>query len=160
MAKVPYDALRGRIDLPGVEGGTLAWNPSRAEPTAEDLLVRAAFEFLTKNGALSRVDARALGRHLGREAPPEDRVAFLDAFSHLGIGRLLLAREESARYTFHGEGLVGADKPDSTTCAIALGFAEGLVQAATGGDALGTELSCRSRGGSQCTFVVVARRAQ
>lgn len=140
-----------------LDPGRLAWDPTTEEPSPEDILVTAAFHFLTKNGALDFEKARELGRALGMSLPPGQFTPFLNALSHLGLGKLALASQERARYLFRSENLAGAERGRSSSCGIALGFAEGLVRAETGRDALGAEMECRSRGAHACTFVVIVK---
>lgn len=140
-----------------IEPGRLSWDPTTVEPSAEDILVTAAFRFLTANGALSYDAGRELGRALGQVVPTDDVEEYVRALAHLGVGRMALVAGEGGRYTFSAEGLVNAERVRSPACGLALGFAEGIVRALEGREALGAEMSCRSRGAASCTFVVIAR---
>lgn len=138
--------------------GSLAWVAPGPSPAVEDRLVRAAFHHLVRNGTLGPVRARELGRALGREARPGELAAHLDAFAHLGLGDLRILSEEPGRCAFAGRDLLeSAAGPNAASCALALGYAEGLVEGLHGKRALGSEMTCRSRGHAECTFVVMAR---
>ena len=143
--------------VPTIEPGSLAWVPQADPPEAEDLLVHAAFQFLARPGALNIEQAREFGRALGKSANPEEVSAFLDAYSHLGIGSIALAEDGHGRYIFEAKDIPIEGSARPMGCAIALGFLEGLVQAAAGHTTLGAETACRSRGASSCRFVVMPK---
>lgn len=140
-----------------IEPGSLAWVRSAEPPAPEDRLVRTAFQFLVDPAGLAPGKARELGRAIGAQARADELADHLDAFSHLGIGRLTFAMFESDRYLFHGIGLRGSESPNAPACALTLGFLEGVVGASTGHAALGAEMTCQSRGDERCTFTIRAR---
>lgn len=138
-----------------IEPGSLAWVSPSQHPAAEDRLVTTAFHFLVDPVGLLPSKARELGRTIGSQARSDELVDYLDAFSHLGIGRLRFDQLENERYTFYGEALRGSERPNAASCALALGFLEGAVGAGSGG--FGAEMMCRSRGHERCVFTVRAR---
>jgi len=140
-----------------LEPGTLAWVSPAEAPASEDRIVRTAFHFLVDPTGLAPMRARELGRTIGRSARSDELADHLDAFSHLGIGRVRFDALESDRYVFHGDALRGSERPNSPSCALALGFLEGVVGATTGHVALGAEMRCRSRGDERCVFTIRAR---
>lgn len=139
------------------ELGTLAWVTRTTEPSAEDRIVTTAFQFLVDPAGLGPARARELARTLGRQVDGSPVHLYLDAFSHLGIGRLKLEQDEPERATFVGEGLRGAQRPNATACAFALGFLEGAMETRLGRATLGAEIRCASHGHPACTFVVMRR---
>lgn len=149
----------GRIEFEAPAPGALTWTPANPEEVPEDRVVREAFRFLSSGAGLAPEAARELGRAMGLRARGGDLPVYLDAFSHLGLGRLTLASVDADRYVVHGHDLAGAERAPSTTCALALGFVEGAVGAIAGLDAsLGAEMHCRSRGHATCSFFVRGRR--
>lgn len=140
-----------------LERGSLAWNPRAPAPAVEDVLVNAAFRELVTDGIVTSRGARDLGRAMGRAAGRDQLAATLEAFSHLGVGCLRLSVEEPGRFEFQSPDLLGSDKSGNHTCAMALGFLEGLAKAVTGRDSLGAETRCRSRGHASCAFVVMTK---
>lgn len=137
--------------------GTLTWVTPAHAPAAEDRLITSAFHFLV-DGGLSPARAREMGRALGRQSDDHSLGVYLDAFSHLGIGRLKVAAVDDERYTFTGEDLRGSASSNAPSCALALGFLEGATERATGTPALGAEMRCRSRGHDKCAFTIMTRR--
>lgn len=149
----------GSVKAMSVATGTLSWDPVARVPAAEDRLVTAAFRSLTAEGiGLTPDRARELGRLMGCQAGAGELRAFVDAFSHLGLGTLRLAADELDRAVFDSPDLRGAERAGASCCTFALGFCEGATQATRGGTMLGAEVRCRSRGAPACTFVVMRKR--
>ena len=147
------------IDIPAAprfEIGSLGWVQS-SPVQAEDLLVTAAFRYLSTPGHFTLDKAREVGRALGREAKPGQLAEFLHAFSHLGLGRLELKDQTGVRHVFVGHGIPIDSVTNPPACAIALGFLEGVVSSTKGMPALGAEITCRARGQSECRFLVMER---
>lgn len=153
-------ALRsGVVEFAASPPGALTWSPARNADVPEDRIVREAFRFLASRAGLSPAGARELGRSMGGQARARDLASYLDAFSHLGLGRLELASEDGGRFVIRGHDLSGSHEPKSPSCALALGFVEGAIGALDGSDAaLGAEMLCRSRGHAHCAFHVRAKR--
>lgn len=149
----------GRVSFESLAPGSLAWVTPAIEPAIEDTLVRTAFRHLVRSGTCDAARARELGRVLGREKGDTPLAAFLDAFSHLGLGRLRLVAADADRFTFATADLMGDEgTPAPASCALALGFCEGLAETTVAKPTLGSEMTCRSRGDAECTFTVRARR--
>lgn len=155
----PLPTGAGRVAFDGLAPGTLAWVSPVTEPAIEDKLVRSAFRHLVRSGACDPPRARDLGRVLGREMNGAPVHAFLDAFSHLGLGTLRLTAADDDRFSFAAADLPDGEKttPSAAACALALGFAEGVAHSLTQRPALGSEMTCRSRGHAECTFSVRAK---
>ena len=111
-------------------------------------------------GTTNNLMRRRLGRDMAKEANGTEIRQFLDAFGAMGLGALDVESVAEDRYTVRGVDLLevtpGAPAP---TCVLALGFLEGAVEHVSGREALGTELSCQSRGQSHCVFVIQSRDA-
>lgn len=146
---------RGVVDFGPRSEEPVAWSPRSPRSAPDDLLVASAFRHLTGARGLQPGAARELGRAMGRAVP--DVEASLVAFSHLGLGRLSLAGAADGRLGVVGHGLAGSEEAHAASCALALGFVEGLAEAVSGRDALGAEMRCRSRGHETCSFVVRSR---
>ena len=152
---------RGRIEFGARPPGSLSWNTVPTGPEAEDLLITSAFRHLLAPRVMTPVAAREMGRAMGRAIPHGGDVremeAALEAFSHLGAGGLRLAERSDGHYAFEGVDLVGSERPDATSCALALGFVEGVASAQSGRPAMGAQMRCRARGHEACGFVVRTR---
>lgn len=101
---------------------------------------------------------REIGRSMAGEAEHAELEAHLQDFSAMGLGELMLVKQDGARYEFHGFGLLEMTPGSaSPTCHIPLGYLERALQQVTRRPTLGSEIACQSRGDAQCRFVVHAR---
>lgn len=148
----------GAIEFGSPPPGALTWTRTLQHDVPEDRIVRAAFRYVLTARQCTQAQARELGRAMGAQAHGHDLRAYLDAFSHLGLGTLHAASLEQDRYVVEGHELYAAQTPRSLTCSLALGFVEGAAAALEDREALGAELRCRSRGAPFCEFHIRPRR--
>ena len=160
MERPPPTAVgSNRVSFDSLAPGSLAWVSPAPERSIEDDLVRASFRHLVLSGALDAARARELGRVMGRDKAGTSIGAYLDAFSHLGLGHVRLVSADDDRFSFAAADLLGQDaKPTRAACSLALGFVEGVAEASAGRPTLGAEMTCRARGDAECGFSVKARR--
>lgn len=151
-------ATPGTIEFAAPAPGALVWRPALRGEVAEDRIVREAFRFILASAQCTPGQARALGHAMGSQARGDRFGAYLEAFSHLGIGELKIASATADRFVILGHDLHAAATPRALSCSLALGFVEGAVSALTGQEAMGAEMECRSRGHAACAFHVRPKR--
>lgn len=124
------------------------------EPLA--YFARAGFRFLIDH--LRANERRELGHALAEEATPDKVPLFLAAWATAGLGHVDMQEDSPGKFRFtSADLLLEAEGAKTPACAIALGFMEGLARAATGRDALGSEVQCRAMGHPACVFMVKSR---
>lgn len=101
---------------------------------------------------------RDLGRTMCAQATPENAHSFLEGWAAAGLGHLDMVQDAPDRFRFSSPDLhLEAEAARAPSCTVVLGFVEGLAHGASGGEALGTEVQCRSTGHPACVFVVRVR---
>lgn len=128
--------------------------PLRDEPCAYFARLGVAF-FAQRLTAEVRRD---FGRALSVEVTPENVHSFFEGWAAAGLGHIDMLQESQDRFRFHSPDLhLEAEAARTPSCRVVLGFVEGIAQGAGGGEALGTEVQCRSTGHPACVFVVRVR---
>jgi PAS domain S-box-containing protein len=138
----------------------------RAEEATQDQTVarRIVRRALHAQGSVEpRVLAqrRELGRSIAREANAPTLEKGLATFAAMGLGDLWFVGQEGNRWTFAGHDLLDLDPgARMPSCALALGYVEGLLMHLTGSETMGAELACESQGHAECRFVALVRSAE
>lgn len=103
---------------------------------------------------------RELGRAVARERSDSAHSVQMsvDAFEDMGFGLLRSRGVQGTRYDFSATDLLERRESAALpTCALTLGYLEGVVGALTGKPARGNEMRCQSMGHDECRFVVMAQ---
>lgn len=121
-------------------------------------LVRHILREIGSHVGNSAQTRRELGRTMATETEAHTLEEYLEALDAAGVGKLTVGAAEKDRYVFVGDRLLevtpGYKEP---TCHIALGYAESVVSALHGRQALGAEIACQSKGHPLCRFVISLR---
>lgn len=121
-------------------------------------LVRRIVRELVDRTRADRATLQGVGEGLAREVDAATIPEFIRAFTDMGIGHLDYAGTENGRHRFIARDLIERrDGARLTTCFLTVGYLGGAVGRATKATAVGTEVSCQSRGDPHCEFVVQTR---
>jgi PAS domain S-box-containing protein len=133
----------------------LAEGAMRTQTISRSLVRRLVLDMVQK-ARVSESVLRELGRGLaGDQDLGANPISYVEAFREMGLGDLRLVSGAGGRYRFAGSDLLERQEDASLpTCALALGYLEGVVRRLDGRVALGTELKCQSTGAHECEFVV------
>jgi predicted hydrocarbon binding protein len=130
----------------------------KVAPSPASLLTRRLLRELNREAPQPASVMRTVGRKLANDLGPLTLKEQFDSFAQAGLGDLGMEISDGLRLTFRGEGLIEIRQGAvQTTCHLALGFLEGIAGAWLGGEGLGTETRCQSRGDDSCIFVVLVR---
>lgn len=127
----------------------------RTQTMARGLVRRLVLD-LVRQSRVSERALRDLGRGLALEQQRGERVEpYVQAFVDMGLGELRVEPADDGRLKFVGSDLLERQAEATLpTCAMTLGYLEGVVGLITGHAALGTEMRCQSTGAHECVFVV------
>lgn len=121
-------------------------------------IVRRALDMHPRADATLLAQRRRMGRSIAEETGAPSLDQHLRTFTNMGLGELRLVGQEGERFTFAGHDMLdrtpGARMP---SCAVALGYIEGMLSQLTGHDVLGAELTCESQGHPECRFVAMPK---
>ena len=155
---LPYEGRRARVvTARDLTERRLAEEAAR-EQTVARRIVRRALTSTSAHASEVLAERRRLGRSIAKETGATSVERGLATFSTMGLGELWSLGNEGGKWTFAGHDMLDLN-PGSRmpSCALALGYLEGLLSELEGHEMMGAELACESQGHPACRFVALPK---